>query len=335
MKMQVFQRLVDFFPGTAHLTAHLLLSVYSLQVPKKSYKNPLQWRSVRWKGLYFPNPLSPAGGMDKNACHLPAWWALGAGFIEVGTVTPFPQTKLKGATLKRSYQQKTLWNHLGFPNAGVEAIQKNLKKWEKFRPTPIFANIGKNRQTPNHRAVEDYLKCITALFPYVDAFVINISSPNTPELSQLSEPPKLKSLLREIHKTLNHFEEKKPFFIKWSPDMSEPDFLRSLDIALECGAEGHIICNSTLQRPAGAFWPAHGGLSGAPLKAVSRQRLKLTQKHVGQERPKQLLISVGGILTVEDVLDRLKEGADLVQVYSGLIFNGPLFLKKVGKQAFD
>ena len=320
----MFQRIVDFLPHTAHHTAQLLLSLYS-QIANN--KKPPQWHSVNWRGLHFPNPLSPAGGIDKNAKHLSAWWALGAGFIEVGTITPLPQKPNPGATLKRSYQQSTLWNHLGFPNAGVSAIQKNLKKWEHIRPTPLFANIGKNRQTPNEHATQDYLKCIRALSPYVDAFVINISSPNTQGLTQLCKPSQLKALLTEIQKTLSKLKKQIPFLIKWSIDMEEKDFLQSIDIALECGVGGHIICNSSLQRSASSLWPAYGGLSGAPLQKISSERLKLVQKHLGQERQNQLLVSVGGILTAKEVFERLNMGADLVQVYSALVFKGPLFLK--------
>ena len=326
----MLKQIVDLYPVTAHYMAHLLLSAYS-QI--QGCPKPLKWQSLCWKGMDFPNPLAPAGGMDKNAKHLPAWWALGAGFIEIGTITPMPQKKNPGMTLKRSYRPETLWNHLGFPNEGVRAVQKNLKKWKDYRPTPIFANIGKNRQTPNDRAEEDYLKCITELFSYVDAFVINISSPNTQGLTKLSEPLRLKRLLAEIHKHLSHFKQKKPFLIKWGPDMSELDFLHSIDIALECGAEGHIICNSSLRRQASSTWPTHGGLSGASLIQVSKQRLHLIQKHLGMERKNQLIVSVGGVLTVEEVFERLKCSADLVQVYSALVFKGPFFLKQVGKQA--
>ena len=322
----MFPYLVDFFPHTAHSTAHLLLSLYS-QIQSYKKPSPLKWRSFRWKGLDFPNPLSPAGGMDKNAKHLQAWWALGAGFIEIGTVTPLPQKTNPGATLKRSYQQKAIWNHLGFPNEGSQAIQKTLKKWENFRPTPIFANIGKNRQTLNKNAPQDYLQCIDDLAPYVDAFVINISSPNTLGLKKLAEPKALKILLRKIQQKLNQREKKIPFLIKWSPDMNELSFRQAVDIALECGAEGHIICNSSLQRPTHSHWPTHGGLSGAGLAPISKQKLELIQKHLGSERQNQLLISVGGILTVEDIFDRLTKGAHLVQVYSALVLKSPFFFK--------
>ena len=314
-------------PDFAHQLADLFLSAYS---KTRGNKNPPKWKPVHWKNFYFPNPLAPAGGVDKSAKHLKAWWALGAGFIEVGTITPLPQKKNPSPTLKRNIKTQALWNHLGFPGEGLKVIQKRLKKWQKFRPTPIFANIGKNRTTNNENAEKDYIKCISSLYPYVDAFVINISSPNTKGLGDLAQPKRLKIFLQAIYQSLKSFEKnKKPFFIKWSPDLKNDDFLESLDIALECGAEGHIICNTSTQRETNSIFPSHGGISGAPIANISKKRLKLIHKHLGKERKSQLLISVGGVLRPEDVFERLIMGADLVQTYSALVFQGPFFLRKV------
>ena len=247
---KLIKKTVDYFPHTAHQTAHFLLSVYSTYT---KIKKPVIWEPVRWNDLYFPNPLGPAGGMDKSAQQVKAWWALGAGFVEVGTITPCHKKKNPGLTVKRSFSQKTLWNHLGFPGAGALTVQKRLKYLKGFSPTPILANIGKNRSTPNERAEEDYQKCIALLSPYVSAFVINVSSPNTPNLTDLTEHRRLKTLLKAIQKALNGFEKKKPFLIKWGPDMSSDDFLRAVDVALECGAEGHIICNSSKKKEVGIY----------------------------------------------------------------------------------
>ena len=313
-------------PGLSHQLANFLLSIYS---GVSGNKKPPEWRSFRWNDLYFPNPLAPAGGVDKSAKHIKAWWALGAGFIEIGSITPQAQKKNPGPTLKRDWKKQALWNHLGFPGDGVEVIQKRLKKWQHFRPTPIFANIGKNRNTRNEEAQKDYLHCIASLYPYVDGFVINISSPNTRNLTELSQPQKLKELLQSIQKKIFSFEKRKPFLIKWSPDMEENEFLQSLDITLECGAKGHIICNTSRYRETDSLFPKYGGISGAPLAEMSKNRLKLTQKHLGTERKNQLIVSVGGVLTPEDVIERLSFGADLVQIYSALVFSGPFFFKKV------
>ena len=320
------QRIADLMPHTSYQVAHLLLSLYSQMAPKKT---PPEWHSFYWKDIYFPNPLGPAGGMDKSAQHLRAWWALGAGFMEVGTITPLPQKQNASPTLKRCYKQKTLWNHLGFPGEGVDVVQKRLKSLQNYKPTPLFANIGKNRHTPNNKAEEDYQKCIAKLSPYVDAFVINISSPNTKNLSQLSEPQKLKQLLQAVKGALK--EHKKPFLVKWALDMNEKDFLQALDIALKNGAEGHIIGNSLTWREPNSFWPSYGGLSGAPLKPFSQKKLTLLKKHLGPEKKNQLIVSVGGVLKPEEVFERLKWGANLVQVYSALVFEGPSFLRKAAQ----
>ncbi len=313
-------------PGFSHLLADFLLSFYSSVIEKKA---PPEWRPVHWKNLYFPNPLAPAGGLDKSAKHFKAWWALGAGFIEVGTITPLPQKKNTGPTLKKDWKTQTLWNHLGFPGEGVERARKRLEKAGSLRLTPIFANIGKNRNTHNKDAYKDYLKCISLLHSHVDAFVINLSSPNTKKLTELAKPKELKKLLQTIKQQLSSFQKTKPFFIKWSPDLSENEFLQVLDIALECGAEGHIICNTSTRRETESVFPHYGGISGSALTDISKQRLKLTRKHLGIEKKNQLLISVGGVLKPEDVFERLDMGADLVQVYSALIFQGPFFLRRV------
>lgn len=306
-------------------------SLLSLCSKTTGNKKPPEWRPVYWKNLYFPNPLAPAGGTDKSAKHLKILWALGAGFIEIGTVTPLPQKKNPGPTLKRNWRKKILWNYLGFPGQGMEIVKKRLENLQSFHPTPVFANIGKNRVTSNETAYKDYLKCISTLHPYVDGFVINISSPNTKSLKDLANPPELKKLLKAIKKKLLSLEQPKPFFIKWSPDRKEKEFLKSLDIALEEGADGHIICNTSSKREKGITdtFPEYGGISGSPLADISKKRLILTQKHLGSERKKQLIISVGGVLKPEDVFERLDLGADLVQTYSALVFRGPFFFYQV------
>ena len=350
-------------PELAHWVADLFLSSYSKVV---GIKQPPQWRSVRWKNLYFPNPLAPAGGVDKSAKQIKAWWAFGAGFIEVGTVTPLPQKKNPGRVLDRDWKAKALWNHLGFPGDGAEAVRKRLKHLRQQHPlpTPVFVNIGKNRNTKNEEAEKDYLHCISSLYPYVDAFVINVSSPNTKGLKDLAQPHRLKNLLQAVREGLQNIEKSakkpKPFLVKWSPDMEEGEFLRALDIALECGAEGHIISNARYARYAGgmATWPLspietsasnaryaggmaerrfpnYGGVSGAPLADMAKKRLKLVRAHLGANNKDQLLISVGGVLSFQDVLERLNMGADLVQVYSALVFNGPSFLRPPRGGDFD
>ena len=315
-------------PNLSHTLANYLLSFYSGIVGEKP---PPTWSPLKWKHLYFPNPLAPAGGVDKSAKHMHAWWALGAGFLEIGTITPQAQKKNLGCTLKKNSREQILWNYMGFPNDGTEAVQKRLLALQGFKPTPIFANIGKSRDTKMNKAVEDYLFCIEKLHPYVDAFVINISSPNTQNLRDLSQPEKLIQFLQTIQQKLASFSEKKPFFIKWSPDLSEKKFLMALDLSIQQGAEGHILCNTSVQKNAENGFPQHGGISGRPLSQMTKKKLELTHKHLGDERKNQLLISVGGVLEPVDVFERLNLGADLVQSYSALVFKGPLFFRKTSR----
>ena len=299
-------------------------------------KKPPGWRSFQWGDMQFPNPLAPAGGVDKSARQLRAWWALGAGFIEIGTVTPLPQKPNKGSILRRNLKEKALWNYMGFPGDGLKAVCGRLKQLNnRPRWTPIFANIGKNRDTALDKAHEDYIQCISELYPYVDAFVINISSPNTENLRNLSTPSHLRILLSAINSYLFSMKKRKPVFVKWSPDMDEKDFLNALDQAGECGVEGHIICNSSqvLGRNLQGAFPKYGGVSGRPLTAIAREKLILAHNHLSFDRKKYLLVSSGGVLTPKDVFERLDMGADLVQVYSALIFDGPWFLLKT-KHAF-
>lgn len=323
-----------FLPAEwSHQIANIFLSIYATC---NNNKSPPIWRPLKWKHLYFPNPLAPAGGIDKQAKFMKAWWAMGAGFIEIGTITPEAQKKNPGPSLKKNNQQQALWNNLGFPGPGVSTIVHNLKTLKHFKPTPIFANISKNRTSPNHDAIKDFLHCIQQLHPHVDAFVINISSPNTINLLELTQPQYLKKLLNTIQQELTKLSHPpKPFFIKWGPDLSERDFLLSLDIAMECGASGHIVCNSTTHREPNSHFPKTGGVSGRPLTKISKQRLTLIQKHLHSERKNQLLISTGGILTPNDVLQRLDMGADLIQVYSALVFQGPYFFRQVKKVAIN
>ena len=214
------------------------LSGYSKWVGKKK---PPEWKPLKWKNLYFPNPLGPAGGIDKSAKHIKAWWSFGAGFIEVGTITPLPQKSNPGPNIKRNVKKQVLWNHLGFPGDGLQKVSRRLQSLGSFKPTPVFANIGKNRWTSNQTAEKDYIQCISELHPYVDGFVINISSPNTHSIRDLTHTKRLKPFLQQIGQKLNSLKKPLPFFVKWSPDALEQDFLHSLDISLECGTSGHTL----------------------------------------------------------------------------------------------
>ena len=285
----------------------------------------LSWRSFCFKNLEFANRLGIAGGMDKNALHIQTWWSLGAGFVEVGTITPKAQKQNEGKVVEKSFEDLTLWNHLGFPNDGVLKILKRMQKIERPYFTPLFANIGKNRNTPLEEASSDYVYCIKVLQNFVDAFVINISSPNTAQLKSLLEPENLKKFLRPIKDAQNpQFE--KPLFLKLSPDMSEEHFLHALKVSRDLDFSGWILTNSSQNLK---LFENFGGVSGKPLAPLSKKFLKKACEYLKEDKKKYLLISAGGVLYPSDVEERLSLGADLVQSYSAFVLQGLEFFKMV------
>ena len=315
----------------SHNLTPLALKIYSKINPSPK---PYLWKSFHWRDLYFPNPLGTAGGIDKNALNIKDWWRLGAGFCEVGTITAKPQNQNPGKVLDRDIKTKSLWNSLGFPNKGLEFALSRLKTLPPpgERSTPVFANIGKNRDTPLDRAYEDYKTCIEALCQYVEAFVINISSPNTKNLRELFRRENL-TLFLESLKSTNTL--KRPLILKISPDLSEEDFLRVIEQSLKAKVDGWCICNSTAKRDQNSLFPSWGGISGGPLRTQSLHFLKLLKAYLNNKTEQQdkLIISTGGVLTPEEVLERLNLGAHLVQVYSALVFTGPGFFKQTYQKA--
>ncbi len=283
-------------------------------------------KSRTWRGLEFKNPIGIAGGVDKNGNCVQGWWSLGAGFIEVGTVTPRGQAANPGKIIDRDLSTSALWNKMGFPNGGSQSLKQCLKAISRPYATPIFVNIGKNRDTPNENAVNDYTTLISELHEVADAFVVNISSPNTKGLRDLQTADTLRALLADVTKTSARY--KKPVLLKLSPDLGEEQLRHTLDVSIECGVDGWILTNTTLTRATGSKFPAEGGVSGAPLTDLSRACLSTAIDHLGSRKGDRLIVSVGGILSTDEIKSRLEMGADLVQVYSGLIFNGPGFIQK-------
>ena len=291
---------------------------------------PLTWKPFRWRGIDFPNPLGPAGGIDKNGTNTICWQNLGAGFCEAGTVTPLPQKANPGQILQRSLKRQSLWNHLGFPNKGMDFVQKQLSASQGGKKIPLFVNIGKNRHTPLSRAAEDYVKGIKALHPFADVFVINISSPNTKDLRELFEDRLLLPFLKTLREETDRISDGKPLILKISPDLEDEGFHRVIDTSLKAGVDGWCLCNTTVRRTVKNLFPEKGGVSG---KLLANRSLTLLKKLKARRDPlsDKLIVSCGGVLTPEDVLERLNEGADLVQVYSALVFSGPWFFRSVFK----
>ena len=264
-------------------------------------------------GMTFPSPIGIAAGFDKNGLLMPMLAALGFGFVEVGTVTLRPQPGNPRPRLFRYPDHKALINRLGFNNDGADAVALRLKAWQRM--IPLFVNIGKNRDVPLEGAADDYGACAMKLAPHADAVVINLSSPNTPSLRELQRPEHLERILSAVG----------PALVKIAPDIDDVLLAEICDVCLN-RARGMICTNTTIARPFAAS--EAGGLSGSPLMAPSTSLLARVRARAGPSFP---LVGVGGIFTNDDVREKLDAGADLVQLYTGFIYEGPLLPSRLSR----
>jgi len=289
-----------------------------------------EWKPYNWRGLHFPNRVGLAAGMDKRGDQIQNWWKFGVGFMEVGTVVPQPQMPNPGKIMDRDNQSMAVWNKMGFPSKGVEETLKHLQRLPKKHASPLFLNIGKNRTTKNEDSLKDYLHCAEKLNQYADGLVINISSPNTAGLRELSQKKHLDPLLEGLRKGCRS----QRLLLKLSPDMEVSNLRNVIQIAAPY-VDGFVLTNTTVSREPGSPFPKEGGLSGRPLAELSEQALKTVKTELGANRQKYLIVSVGGVLNAADVQRRLDLGADLVEVYSALIFEGPWFFRQVAAARRD
>lgn len=295
-----------------------------------TYENPSLERVVF--GLNFKNPVGLAAGLDKDARLIDELALLGFGFIEIGTLTPRPQEGNIQPRLFRLPGDKALINRMGFNNGGVEQAVYHLKK--RKSKVLIGGNIGKNKTTPNEEAIGDYLFCLDTLHPYVDYFVVNVSSPNTPNLRALQEKEPLKKLLQSVKIANDKKEKPKPILLKIAPDLTDGQLDDIIQIVQETKIDGVIATNTSIdrsllenERPAADSIGA-GGISGKPLKDRSTEVIRYLSSKSGGRFP---IIGVGGIFSEEDAVEKLEAGASLVQVYSGLVYEGPGIVKKIKK----
>lgn len=316
-------------PKLAHDLGPMAVDFYSLF---QENRTP-EWNSFFWRNIKFKNRLGIAGGVDKNATNVMAWQKLGCGFIEVGTITPNAQNPNSGKIFDRSIKDEALWNKMGFPSAGADAALQNLKLFQSKLSVPLFINIGKNRTTPNDQAQHDYCQLIQKFHQVADAFVVNISSPNTKGLRDLANKESLEAFLKPIMQRKTELASEKPILLKLSPDLDSDDLKRILDISIQNNVDGFVLTNTTLSRNTLKSFSVEGGLSGKPLAALSKMSLNTAIKHLGSEKSEKLVISAGGVMTEEDVFERIALGADLVEVYTALIFSGLNFFRKVEKAA--
>lgn len=284
-------------------------------------------------GLEFENPVGLAAGFDKDGKAYKAMSAIGFGFIEVGTVTPKPQDGNPQPRLFRLPEDNGLINRMGFNNAGVEAMVERLKKG-KPKGVIIGGNIGKNKLTPNENATSDYSICFETLFPYVDYFVVNVSSPNTPNLRALQDREPLTALLSHLQYLNNQKENPKPILLKIAPDLTDSQLDDIIEIVAETKIEGVIATNTTISRSGLKTNDStiknigNGGLSGLPVRNRSTEVVKYLYEKSNRELK---IIAVGGICSAEDAIEKLNAGAVLVQVYSGLIYSGPGLIKEINQ----
>lgn len=276
-------------------------------------------------GIKFPNPVGLAAGFDKDAKLYKELSNLGFGFIEIGTLTPKPQEGNPKQRLFRLKKDKAIINRMGFNNQGVENAIKRLKN----KGTIIVGgNIGKNKVTPNENAIDDYLFNFEQLFPYVDYFVVNVSSPNTPNLRDLQEKEPLTQLLQRLQDENSSKEKPKPILLKIAPDLSDSQLDDIIDIVEATKIAGVIATNTTIQRDGLASEAKNemGGLSGKPLTSRSTQVIKYLHQKSKASFP---IIGVGGIHSPEDALEKIEAGASLVQLYTGFVYEGPSLIKAI------
>ena len=305
-----------------------ILKIYNQIQSAKSYT----WNPLEWRGLKFLNPLGTAGGIDKNAEYIPYYKALGAGFLELGTVTPQPQAPNTGKILDKSIRHHSLWNNMGCPNKGLKFFKNQLDRaFGEGELVPLFINLGKNRESSIKSAILDYQKAMIALEKYAGAFVINISSPNTLFLRDLFDKKSLPDFLKALNRTRSNLNKNIPLILKLSPD--ETDFIRIIEQSLSAGIDGWCVCNSTKKRTVKNLFPEDkGGVSGQLLADSSVSLLKKLRDFLNHNQIEdKLVISCGGVLSPQEVFERLRLGADLVQVYSALVFKGYGFFGSVYK----
>ncbi|VTU25445.1 quinone-dependent dihydroorotate dehydrogenase [Variovorax sp. PBL-E5] len=340
--LYVFARpfLFGFDPEHAHeLTLDALARTQNTPLAC-AYAAPRTEDRVRLAGLSFPNRVGLAAGLDKNARCIDAFAAMGFGFVEVGTVTPKPQPGNPKPRMFRLPQRDALINRLGFNNDGLEAFVANVRR-ARFRrsdtkaPMLLGLNIGKNASTPIERAVDDYLICLDGVYPHADYVTINISSPNTANLRSLQSDAALDTLLGAMadkREALTARQGKRvPLFVKIAPDLDEAQVGVIAAALRRHGMDGVIATNTTLARDAVAGLPhadEAGGLSGAPVRDASNRVIGQLRAALGADFP---IIGVGGVLSAADARGKIAAGADLVQIYTGLIYRGPALVREAAQ----
>ena len=324
-------------PEQAHrVTVGLLKFVMALPLVKSLFRNQFEVSNPNLKrelfGLTFKNPVGLAAGFDKDAKLIDEMEALGFGFVEIGTLTPLPQAGNPQPRLFRLPDDHSLINRMGFNNEGIHEAAHRLI--ERKSNIIVGGNIGKNKVTPNENAIDDYEQCFEALYPLVDYFTVNVSSPNTPDLRQLQEKEPLFNLLNHLKKLNQQKDHPKPILLKNATALTEHQLDDIIDICLSVPVDGIIATNTTISRNSlktnatrlkeiGA-----GGLSGESVKGRSTEVIRYISQKSGGKLP---IIGVGGISSASDALEKLEAGASLVQIYTGYVYEGPALIRDINR----
>jgi dihydroorotate dehydrogenase len=283
-------------------------------------------------GIKFPNPVGLGAGFDKDAKFTDELACLGFGFVEIGTVTPRPQPGNPKPRLFRLPADNALINRMGFNNEGAKAAAERLKR--RKEKLVIGGNIGKNKDTPNENAIDDYTACFKDLYDVVDYFVVNVSSPNTPGLRALQSKGPLMEILNSLASLNKELGKPKPLLLKIAPDLSKEELDDIIDIVQQTGIEGIVATNTTIDRSGLKTSTSEidkigaGGLSGKPLRSRATEVISYIHQKTNGTIP---IIAVGGIFTAEDAIEKLNAGASLVQVYTGFVYEGPGIAKNICK----
>jgi len=324
-----------FNPEKAHyFTTNMLSTVLAIPGMKSIFAALFQIKDKRLErtvfGIKFPNPVGLAAGFDKEAKLYKDMVHLGFGFIEVGTITPKGQPGNPKPRLFRLTQDDALINRMGFNNEGLSGAVERLKS--RNSNLIIGGNIGKNKVTPNEKATEDYITCFEALFPHVDYFVVNVSSPNTPNLRALQDKKPLTELLSTLQNLNNKKPNPKPILLKIAPDLTNEQLDDIVEIVANTKIAGLIATNTTISREGLKSNPSlvqeMGGLSGKPVRDKSTEVIRYLRKKSNASFP---IIGVGGIHSAEDAIEKLDAGCDLVQLYTGFVYEGPALVKSINK----
>lgn len=286
--------------------------------------------AVEAMGLRFPNPIGLAAGLDKNAVAVPAWQALGFGFIEVGTVTALPQPGNPKPRLFRLPADQALINRMGFNNGGADAAARRLERLREraILQVPLGVNLGKSKVTPAPEAADDYRRSFERVGQLADYIVVNISSPNTPGLRDLQRVEEVTRILEAIQEPNQRLTRPKPIVVKLAPDLADEDAIDCAQAALDAGSAGLILTNTSIRFDGliSSTEGMSGGLSGRPILSRSTELLRVVRQAVG---PDPTLIGVGGIMDPDGAAAKLAAGANLIQIYSGLIYQGPGFVRRL------